>query len=39
VLATSKRIILAHKGSIQVNSFPGGTIFQVTLPGIESETV
>lgn len=31
-LAISKRIIEAHKGTISVESFPGGTIFKVTLP-------
>lgn len=31
-LAISKRIVLAHKGNISVSSFPGGTVFYVTLP-------
>jgi signal transduction histidine kinase len=31
-LAITKRIITAHKGSITVNSFPGGTIFRVVIP-------
>lgn len=31
-LAITKRIILAHKGRISVESFPGGTIFKVFLP-------
>jgi PAS domain S-box-containing protein len=31
-LAISKRIITAHKGTINVKSFPGGTIFQVRIP-------
>jgi PAS domain S-box-containing protein len=31
-LAISKRIISAHKGNIFVESFPGGTLFHVTLP-------
>ena len=30
-LAITKRIVVAHHGSIQVNSFPGGTVFEVTL--------
>lgn len=30
-LAITKRIVTAHHGSIQVNSFPGGTVFEVTL--------
>jgi len=33
-LAISKRIITAHKGNIDVKSFPGGTIFQVLIPAI-----
>jgi signal transduction histidine kinase len=31
-LAISKQIVTAHHGSIQVNTFPGGTVFQVVLP-------
>ncbi len=31
-LAITKRIINAHRGSISVNSFPGGTVFHVSLP-------
>lgn len=31
-LAISKQIVTSHHGSIQVNSFPGGTVFQVVLP-------
>jgi signal transduction histidine kinase len=31
-LAITKQIITAHKGSISVNSFPGGTVFTVRLP-------
>jgi two-component system sensor histidine kinase AtoS len=31
-LAIVKRIVTAHKGSIHVNSIPGGTMFQVRLP-------
>ncbi len=34
-LAITKRIILAHKGKINLTSFPGGTIFTVHLPGAE----
>ncbi len=30
-LAITKRIVTAHHGSITVNSFPGGTMFEVTL--------
>lgn len=36
-LAITKRIVIAHKGKIEVNSFPGGTIFTVLLPAIENE--
>jgi PAS domain S-box-containing protein len=36
-LAITKRIIIAHKGAITVNSFPGGTTFQVQLPAITGE--
>lgn len=31
-LAITKRIVTAHKGNIQVTSFPGGTVFHVKLP-------
>ncbi len=31
-LAISKQILTAHRGSVQVNTFPGGTVFQVVLP-------
>ena len=31
-LAITKQIITAHKGSIKVDSFPGGTVFTVRLP-------
>jgi two-component system sensor histidine kinase AtoS len=31
-LAITKRIITAHKGTIQLNSFPGGTVFYIYLP-------
>jgi signal transduction histidine kinase len=36
-LAITKRIVTAHKGSINVTSFPGGTMFQVSLPAITGE--
>ena len=36
-LAITKRIITAHKGNIQVSSFPGGTVFHVQLPAMEGE--
>ena len=31
-LALSKRIITSHKGTIQVKSFQGGTVFEILLP-------
>lgn len=34
-LAITKRIITAHKGSIYVESFPGGTMFHILLPRME----
>jgi len=33
-LAITKRIITAHHGSINVDSFPGGTVFQLQLPAV-----
>ncbi len=38
-LAITKQIITAHKGSIHLDSFPGGTVFHVKLPAlVEMET-
>ena len=37
-LSIAKRIITAHKGNIQLSSFPGGTIFHIQLPATEDET-
>lgn len=34
-LAITKRIVTAHRGSITVNTFPGGTMFFVNLPANE----
>lgn len=34
-LPLAKRIITAHKGSISVTSFPGGTVFKVILPALD----
>ncbi len=34
-LAITKRIVTAHKGNISVESFPGGTVFQIQLPAVE----
>jgi two-component system, NtrC family, sensor histidine kinase AtoS len=36
-LAITKRIITAHRGGISVNSFPGGTVFTISLPEIIKE--
>jgi len=33
-LPITKRIVTAHRGTIKVNSFPGGTVFHVFLPAI-----
>jgi two-component system, NtrC family, sensor histidine kinase AtoS len=35
-LPIAKRIITAHKGRIQVESFPGGTVFSVEIPANEA---
>ena len=35
-LSISKQIITAHKGNIKLNSFPGGTTFQIQLPIAEN---
>ncbi len=36
-LPITKRIVTAHRGSIQLNSFPGGTVFNIYLPACEDE--
>jgi signal transduction histidine kinase len=36
-LAITQRIITAHKGTIGVNSFPGGTVFRIQLPVLEDQ--
>lgn len=36
-LAITKRIVTAHRGSIRLNSFPGGTVFHVYLNQFEAE--
>jgi two-component system, NtrC family, sensor histidine kinase AtoS len=36
-LFLTKQIVTAHKGSISVNSFPGGTVFTVRLPAEDGE--
>ncbi len=35
-LAITKRIIQAHKGEIELESFPGGTMFKIRLPAAPS---
>ena len=37
-LAITKQIVTAHKGSINVSSFPGGTNFIVCLPAINGDS-
>jgi signal transduction histidine kinase len=37
-LAITKEIVTAHKGSIKVNSFPGGTNFIVSIPAINGDS-
>lgn len=37
-LAITKEIVTAHKGSIKVNSFPGGTNFIVSIPAANGES-
>ncbi len=37
-LAITKRIVTAHHGSINVNSFPGGTVFYVYLSAYQGES-
>lgn len=36
-LAITKKIVAAHRGTIQVESFPGGTIFHVVIPACDGE--
>lgn len=36
-LAITKQIVTAHRGSITVSTFPGGTMFHVCLPAVEDE--
>jgi PAS domain S-box-containing protein len=35
-LAITKQIVTAHKGTISLTTFPGGTVFHVILPAIHS---
>jgi signal transduction histidine kinase len=38
-LAITKSIVTAHRGSISLNTFPGGTVFKISLPALmENET-
>ncbi len=34
-LAITKQIVTAHRGTINVNTFPGGTVFSVILPAFK----
>ena len=36
-LAITKNIITAHRGSINLSSFPGGTVFQIHLLAVEGD--
>lgn len=36
-LAISKQIVTAHQGSIMVDTYPGGTVFNVKLPVMEEQ--
>ena len=36
-LAISKQIVTAHQGSITLDSFPGGTVFNIKLPVMEEK--
>jgi two-component system, NtrC family, sensor histidine kinase AtoS len=38
-LAITRRIVLAHKGEINLESFPGGTLFKIRLPAANEETL
>lgn len=38
-LAITRRIIMVHKGKIDLESFPGGTLFKIQLPAAPSNTV
>ena len=37
-LAITKQIVTTHKGSINVSTFPGGTVFHVYLPTIPAQS-
>lgn len=37
-LAITKQIVTSHKGSINVSTFPGGTVFHVYLPAIPAQS-
>jgi signal transduction histidine kinase len=37
-LAITKQIVTALKGSIRVNTFPGGTVFTVSIPAWNGES-
>lgn len=38
-LAITRRIIMMHKGNIELDSFPGGTLFKIQLPVAASGTL
>jgi PAS domain S-box-containing protein len=38
-LAITRRIIMMHKGNIELDSFPGGTLFKIQLPVASSGTL
>jgi two-component system, NtrC family, sensor histidine kinase AtoS len=38
-LAIAKRIVTFHKGNIRLESFPGGTVFYVTLPAVKKQII
>lgn len=37
-LAITRRIVMAHKGEISLESFPGGTLFKIQLPAANEDT-
>ena len=37
-LAITRRIVMAHKGEISLESFPGGTLFKIQLPAASEDT-
>jgi signal transduction histidine kinase len=37
-LAITRRIVMAHKGEISLESVPGGTLFKIQLPTANEDT-